>query len=130
MTANGICQRIRQARERASLEPAALRAELRRHKIELSKAGLHRLETIEPSNPNLKLIQAIATITNVSPAWLLFGDGPSVPEERLGGAIRHRLLDTIELMVGALDLTARQQRSIDAWLESVRTTRPKITRKP
>ena len=90
------------------MDPAALRAQLREYGIDLSKTGLHRLETTEPKNPNLKIIEAIAEITNVSPGWILFGKGPTVPETEVGSAIRSRVIDTIELMSGALDLTARQ----------------------
>jgi len=124
-----ISERIRAARERAQMEPAALREALRGRGFDLSKTGLHRLETVEPTNPNLRLIQAIAQITNVSPSWLLFGQGAAIPANELGAAIRGRVLDTIELMSRALDLTAKQQRVLDGWLESVRSTMPaKITR--
>jgi len=124
-----ICERIRAAREQARMEPAALREALRARGFDLSKTGLHRLETIEPTNPNLRLIRAIAEITNVSPSWLLFGQGAAIPASELGAAIRGRVLDTIELMSRALDLTAKQQRVLDGWLESVRSTVPaKITR--
>ncbi len=125
-----IAERIRSARQRAQMDPAALRAELREHGIDLSKTGLHRLETTEPTNPNLKIIEAIAEITNVSPGWILFGKGPSVPDTEVGAAIRGRVLDTIELMAGALDLTTRQESTLHNWLQSVRTTRPKKVRKP
>lgn len=125
-----IAGRIRAARQRAQMEPAALRARLRDYGIDLSKTGLHRLETTEPKNPNLKLIEAIAEITNVSPGWLLFGKGPSVPDTEAGAAIRNRVIDTIELMAGALDLTARQESTLSNWLRSVRETRPKQVRKP
>ena len=112
------------------MDPAALRARLRDYGIDLSKTGLHRLETTEPKNPNLKLIEAIAEITNVSPGWILFGKGPSVPDTEVGSAIRHRVIDTIELMAGALDLTARQESTLQNWLTSVRETKPKRVRKP
>ncbi len=112
------------------MDPAALRANLRQYGIELSKTGLHRLETMEPKNPNLKIIEAIAEITNVSPAWLLFGKGPSIPESDVGVAIRGRVIDTIELMAGALDLTARQENTLRNWLESVRASKPKKIQKP
>ncbi len=115
---------------RAQMEPAALRARLREYGIDLSKTGLHRLETTEPKNPNLKLIEAIAEITNVSPGWILFGKGPSVPDSEVGSAIRSRVIDTIELMAGALDLTARQESTLHNWLKSVRTTKPKRIKKP
>lgn len=112
------------------MEPAALRAALREYGIDLSKTGLHRLETTEPKNPNLKIIEAIAEITRVSPGWILFGKGPSIPEKEVGAAIRGRVVDTIELMSGALDLTARQQSTIQNWLKSVRETQPKKIKKP
>ena len=112
------------------MEPAALRTELRKYDIDLSKTGLHRLETTEPKNPNLKIIEAIAEITNVSPGWILFGKGPSVPETEVGAAIRSRVIDTIELMAGALDLTARQESTLRNWLKSVRKSEPKRVRKP
>ena len=120
--------RIRLARERAQIDPAELRARLKDQRIELSKTGLHRLETTEPRNPNLKLIEAIAQITRVSPGWLLFGRGPSVPESEVGSAIRSRVIDTIELMSGALDLTTQQQKTLANWLRSVRETRPEKVR--
>lgn len=124
-----ISARIRHAREQARMEPAQLREHLRARGIELSKTGLHRLENTEPSNPNLKIIQAIAEITNLSPGWLLFGSGPSVPESEVSSAIRGRVIDTIELMSGALDMTKRQETTLANWLQSLRTTRPgKISR--
>lgn len=112
------------------MEPAALRAELRQYGIDLSKTGLHRLETTEPKNPNLKIIQAIAEITNVSPSWILFGKGPAVPATEFSAAIRNRVIDTIELMAGALDLTSRQQTTLHNWLKSVRKSKPKQVNKP
>lgn len=111
------------------MEPAALRMELREYGIDLSKTGLHRLETTEPRNPNLKLIEAIAEITNVSPGWILFGTGPSVPDTEVGSAIRSRVIDTIELMSGALALTGRQESTLHNWLKSVRKTKQKRVRK-
>ncbi|MEM1260777.1 MAG: hypothetical protein AAGH76_00020 [Pseudomonadota bacterium] len=128
--ATDIADRIRAARQRAQMEPAALRAELRNVGIDLSKTGLHRLETTEPKNPNLKIIEAIAEITNVSPGWILFGKGPSVPGTEVGAAIRGRVIDTIELMAGALDLTTRQETTLQNWLASVRKTKPKKVTKP
>ena len=124
-----IAGRIRQAREQARLEPAELRAELRSSGIELSKTGLHRLENIEPTNPNLKLIEAIAEITGVSPGWLLFGKGPSIPADQMGTAIRGRIIDTIEHMAGALDLTAKQTQTLNSWISSVRGAKPKKSRR-
>ena len=41
------------------MDPAALRERLREHGIVLSKTGLHRLETTEPKNPNLKIIEGL-----------------------------------------------------------------------
>lgn len=125
-----IAARIRRAREQAQMDPQELRAELKSRRIDISKTGLHRLETIEPKNPNLKLIAAIAEITRVSPGWLLFGKGPPVPADEVGAAIRGRVLDTIELMSHALDLTSNQQRTLDAWLRSVRETVPKRVTRP
>ena len=112
------------------MEPAALRAELREYGIELSKTGLHRLETTEPKNPNLKIIEAIAEITNVSPGWILFGKGPSTPDTQVGRLVRGRVIDTIELLADALELNARQQSTLRNWLKSVRANKPKRTRKP
>ena len=128
-TTTSTAERIRLARQRA-LESVELRARLKEQGMELSKTGLHRLETIEPSNPNLKLIEAIAEITNVSAGWLLFGKGPAIPEKDVGVAIRSRVIDTIELMSGALDLTARQEATLTNWLKSVRSTKPTKIRKP
>ena len=126
-----IASRIRSAREQAQMPPAELRQILRKdYGIDLSKTGLHRLETVESKNPSLKIIQAIAEITRVSPSWILFGEGTAVPGEQVGAAIRSRVVDTIELMVGALDLTARQESTITNWLESVRKSKPKQIKKP
>ena len=128
---NTIAARIRHAREQAQMPPAELRERLRKdYRIDLSKTGLHRLENVEAKNPNLKLIQAIAKITRVSPSWILFGEGTSVPGEEVGAAIRSRVIDTIELMLGALDMTARQESTINNWLKSVRENPPKTVHKP
>ena len=126
-----IASRIRHAREQAQMPPAELRKILREdYGVDLSKTGLHRLETVESKNPNLKLIQAIAKITRVSPSWILFGEGTSVPGDEVGAAIRSRVIDTIELMLGALDLNARQESTIKNWLKNVRENPPKTIRKP
>ena len=131
MKNNNIASRIRASREQAQMQPAELRRILREeYGIDLSKTGLHRLETAESKNPNLKLVEAIAEITRVSPSWILFGEGASVPGEQVGAAIRSRVIDTIELMVGALDLTARQESTIGNWLKSVRASNPKKLSKP
>lgn len=130
-TTNSIASRIRHAREQAQMPPAELRKLLREdYGIDLSKTGLHRLETVDAKNPNLKQIQAIAKITRVSPSWILFGEGTSVPGDEVGAAIRSRVIDTIELMLGALDLNARQESTIKNWLKSVRENSPKNIRKP
>ena len=120
-----IAERIRAARMRAQMDPAALRKALRNYGIDLSKTGLHRLETTEPKNPNLKIIEAIAEITNVSPSWILFGKGPAMPESEFSAAIRHRVIDTIEMMASALALTSRQDSTLKNWLKSVRESSPK-----
>ncbi len=125
-----IADRIRAARQRAQMDPAALRAQLRDYGIDLSKTGLHRLETTEPKNPNLRIVEAIAEITNVSPGWILFGKGPAHPDTEVGAAIRSRVIDTIELMSDALDLTSRQESTLHNWLKSVRDTKPKRIKKP
>lgn len=125
-----VPERIRQARERAGLEAVQIRGELRKRGIEISKQGLHRMETVEPTNPNVGVIEAIAEITHVSPGWLLFGDGPMVKGQDVGSAIRDRVIDTIELMTGALELTNKQRTSIEAWLKSVRATKPGSIEKP
>ncbi|MCH9673728.1 MAG: hypothetical protein K0U93_19975 [Gammaproteobacteria bacterium] len=129
-TTNDISGRIKYAREKAQLEPAAVREQLAERGIQLSKAGLHRLENTEPTNPNLRLIEAVAEITNVAPGWILFGKGPTLQPEAAGWAIRGRIIDTIELMAGALDLTARQQGTFEKWIDSVRATRPKKIERP
>ena len=123
MAALTVPERIRQAREQAGMEAVELRQALKRRGIELSKQGLHRMETVEPKNPNVNVIQAIADITQVSPGWLLFGEGAMGRGEDLPPAIRTRVLDTIELMAGALELSKRQRSTLDAWLKSVRTRR-------
>jgi transcriptional regulator with XRE-family HTH domain len=131
MSIDNIAARIRHAREQAQMPPAELRQRLREeYGIDLSKTGLHRLENVESKNPNLKLIRAIAKITRVSPSWILFGEGTSVPGDEVGSAIRSRVIDTIELMIGALDMTSRQESTISNWLKSVRENPPKNIRKP
>ena len=127
---DSISGRIRDARERSGLPPADLRKILARKGINLSKTGLHRLETSEPVNPNLKLMIAIAEATHVTPEWLLFGTGSPRPDEKIGPAIRARVIDTIAFMAGALDLTEAQERDLEAWLKSVRRSRPERIRKP
>ena len=129
-TKNTIAHRIRKAREQAQLEPVELRKHLKQKGLELSKTGLHRLETVESKNPNLKQIQAIAEITNVSPAWLLFGEGASVPANKVTAAIRDRIVDTIELMGGALDMTAAQDKTFKNWLKSIRASKPTKIQRP
>ena len=118
-----ISARIRLAREQAQIDAVQIRKALQARGIELSKTGWHRLETIEPKNPSLKLIEAIAEITKVSPAWLLFGKGPAVPSNEVNAAIRNRVLETIELMSRSLDMTAKQQQSFDGWMSSMREER-------
>ena len=125
-----ISARIRHAREQARLEPKALREALARKGFDLSKTGLHRLETIEPMNPSVKLMEAIAQVTNVSPGWLLFGTGTALKADAAANAIRGRVLDTIELMSQALDMTGRQQTSFDKWLASMRSTVPSTIERP
>lgn len=125
-----ISRRIRDARKRSGLAPAELRKMLAQKGINLSKTGLHRLETSEPVNPNLKLMIAIADATHVTPEWLLFGKGSPRPDEKIGPAIRARVIDTIAFMAGALDLTKTQERDLESWLTSVRNSRPKTVRKP
>ena len=127
---DSISGRIRDARNRSGLAPAELRKILAGKGINLSKTGLHRLETSEPVNPNLKLMTAIAEATHVTPEWLLFGTGSPRPDEKIGPAIRARVIDTIAFMAGALDLTPEQERNLEAWLISVRKSRPETVRKP
>lgn len=129
-SSHSISSRIRQAREQARLDPKALREALSAKGFELSKTGLHRLETIEPVNPSIKLIEAIAEATNVSPGWLLFGTGTALQADEAAIAIRGRVLDTIELMSQALDMTQRQASSFDKWLASMRATVPKAIKRP
>jgi len=81
-------------------------------------------------NPSVKLISAIAEITNVSPGWLLFGTGTALQADAAADAIRGRVLDTIELMSQALDMTTRQQGSFDKWLSSMRNTVPGKIERP
>ena len=127
---HSISNRIRDARDRSGLAPAELRKMLADKGINLSKTGLHRLETSEPVNPNLRLMIAIAEATHVTPEWLLFGTGSPRPDEKIGPAIRARVIDTIAFMAGALDLTAKQERDLASWLKSVRKSRPETVRKP
>lgn len=127
---DSITQRIRDARNRSGLAPAELRKILAGKGINLSKTGLHRLETTEPVNPSLKLMIAIAEATHVTPEWLLFGTGSPRPDEQIGPAIRARVIDTIAFMAGALDLTEAQERDLEAWLESVRRSKPETISKP
>lgn len=126
----GIARRIREARAKAQLDTREMREALSDLGLSVSKAGLHRLENVEPRNPNLELIQAISEITGVSPAWLLFGEGTAYPGENIGSAIRGRVLDTMELMSEALDMTVKQERSLENWFRSMRETKPKKVRRP
>ena len=127
---DSISNRIRDARDRSGLAPAELRKILAQKGVNLSKTGLHRLETSEPVNPNLKLMIAIAEATHVTPEWLLFGAGSPRPDEKIGPAIRARVIDTIAFMAGALDLTPEQERDLASWLKSVRESQPETVRKP
>lgn len=127
---DSIAARIRWAREKAQLSPIELRQALKEAGEPLSKTGLHRLETEDAKNPNLSLIRAIAGITRVSPSWILFGEGASTPSDEVGAVIRSRVIDTIELMVGALDMSARQESSIRNWLQSMRQNPPKSIKRP
>lgn len=127
---SSISARIRHAREQARLEPKVLREAIAKKGFDLSKTGLHRLETIEPMNPSVKLIEAIAEVTNVSPGWLLFGTGTALQADAAANAIRGRVLDTIGLMSQALDMTGRQQTSFDKWLVSMRSTVPTKIERP
>ena len=125
-----IAGRIKQARVRAQLDTGEMREALRKAGQEVSKAGLHRLENVEPRNPNIELVQAIAEITSVSPSWILFGEGTAYSGDDVGTAIRGRVLDTMELMSEALDMTARQEKSFSSWMNSMRSTKPKKVSKP
>lgn len=127
---SNVAQRLRQARESAQLTPIEMREALKTHGVTLSKAGLHRLENTDSTNPNLKLIEAWATITHHSPGWLLFGTGTATPADDVGSAIRKRVIDTIELMGGALDQTTAQEKSFNNWLTSMKKTKPKKVLKP
>ena len=100
---DSISKRIREAPNRSGLGPAELRKTLAGKGIILSKTELHRLETSKPINPNLKLMIAIAEETHVTPEWLLFGTGSPRPDEKIGPAIRARVIDTIAFMAGTLD---------------------------
>lgn len=117
---SGVSDRIRLAREQARLAPAELRHRLRQRGIELSKTGLHRIESTEPRNPNLRLVETIAEITGVSAAWLLFGERPSAPVDAAEASAQERVLETIELLSGALDLDGSQEKALQDWLRSVR----------
>ncbi len=125
-----IAGRIKSAREQAQLDSVEMRAALKQLGIQVSKAGLHRLENVEPRNPNLEMIHAISEITGVSPAWILFGEGTTYQGDSVGDAIRGRVLDTMELMSQALDMTARQEKTWSNWLESMRSSKPKKVSKP
>ena len=81
-------------------------------------------------NPNLTLMMGIAEATHVTPEWLLFGKGTPRPDEKIGPAIRARVIDTIAFMAGALDLTESQEKALANLLRSVRKTQPETIRKP
>lgn len=98
---------------RAQIKPAALEAKVCERGIELSKAGLHRLETTEPKNPNLRIVEAIAEITHVSPGCTLFGKGSSMSATEAGPVMRSRVIDTIELLAGSLSLMTSQELADD-----------------
>ena len=54
-----VAARIRYAREHAGLEPMALRQGLKARGLTVSKQLLHRYETVDSSNPNLGIVEAI-----------------------------------------------------------------------
>lgn len=115
-----VSGRIKYARERAEMTAKAMRGTLQERGITLSKTGLHRLETVDAKNPNLKLIAAIGDITNVSPSWLLFGEGTPESGSDRNATVRIRAVNAIEEIAQVLNLTGRQRSTIENWIRSVR----------
>jgi transcriptional regulator with XRE-family HTH domain len=92
---NTLASRLRYARESRNIEPQALRAELKRKKIVVSKQLLHRYETVETQNPNLNIVEGIADITGFSAGWLLFGKGPMFASDPINQITRQLRLQSL-----------------------------------
>ena len=90
-----MASRIRYAREACGIEPQALRAELKRRKIDVSKQLLHRYESVESQNPNLTIVEGIADVTGFSAGWLLFGKGPMFASDPLNQITRQLRLASL-----------------------------------
>jgi hypothetical protein len=90
-----MASRIRYARESGKIEPQALRAELKRRKIDVSKQLLHRYESVESQNPNLNIVEGIADVTGFSAGWLLFGKGPMFASDPLNQITRQLRLRSL-----------------------------------
>ncbi len=90
-----MASRLRYARESRKIEPQALRAELKRRKIDVSKQLLHRYESVESQNPNLNIVEGIADITGFSAGWLLFGKGPMFASDPLNQITRQLRLRSL-----------------------------------
>ena len=90
-----MASRLRYARESHKIEPQALRAELKRRKIDVSKQLLHRYESVESQNPNLNIVDGIADITGFSAGWLLFGKGPMFASDPLNQITRQLRLRSL-----------------------------------
>ena len=58
---NTMASRIRYARESQGVGPQALRAELKKRRIDVSKQLLHRYESVESQNPNLMMTLRFGT---------------------------------------------------------------------
>lgn len=94
-THSTMASRLRYARESRNIEPQALRAELKRRKIDVSKQLLHRYESVESQNPNLNIVEGIADITGFSAGWLLFGKGPMFASDPLNQITRQLRLRSL-----------------------------------
>ena len=90
-----MASRLRYARESRKIEPQALRVELKRRKIDVSKQLLHRYESVESQNPNLNIVEGIADITGFSAGWLLFGRGPMFASDPLNQITRQLRLRSL-----------------------------------
>jgi hypothetical protein len=92
---NTMALRIRYARESQGIGPQALRAELKKRRIDVSKQLLHRYESVESQNPNLTIVEAIADVTGFAAGWILFGKGPMFASDPINQITRQLRLRSL-----------------------------------
>jgi len=92
---NTMALRIRYARESQGIGPQALRSELKKRRIDVSKQLLHRYESVESQNPNLNIVEAIADVTGFAAGWILFGKGPMFANDPINQITRQLRLRSL-----------------------------------